>query len=781
MRAGYLSYRRFIACFLFITGALIAETVRPGYAAVSGASNSGGTPEAEYILPIKEPIVITSSFAEYRRGHFHGGLDFSTGGQAGVPVRAIASGYVARVKVSPIGYGKVLYIKLNDGRYAVYAHLQDFTRTIRALAEREQQAAGQYEVEFFPPADAYPVKQGEVVGYSGRSGSAVAHLHFELRDSFERPLNPLTHGLVAADPIPPRFVSVCVYPIGTEATVNGQHQPVRVRFRPVGGLYRAEKKVRVHGTFALSVYVRDEQAPNSYPLGPYRLETLLDGKRVFVTSMEQFSYSRTHDVDVAFDYRLARLSLGEYLRQFAFAGIGSEVSADQEDNAGVIDSSGWSRSQGTHAHTIRFVTSDAAGNQCEAVLEVFRDDEPILKNVKASLNGRILRLEADADDPDGKVARVRFRILKEKGEAVAKTMCPFSPAGTRATSVQLPASAMASDLVVEAVAEDVGGIVSRPAFAPAQVRAEIVSGPPELNLRGEWHENALFLTVKSNKILKSAPVVTVTLNGSDPMEISTVMETVHTASCSYAPEEGVNGTLTISARAYDLHDQLGEAAWSTEAYSVQRSSGGVAKYGDKVRVTFPEKGVYRPIFARIEETHATLPAEMPRITPLYTVEPMDEPVDKQPTIAFSLGQPTSLRGAGIYYHDPRGYWSYVPTAVNQTQRLVTAPIKKLGIYAVFRDTLPPRVYNVRPRSGSVLKTSRPSISAHVDDTGSGIDYRTIRVLLDGKLIICEYDPFAKSILGRADEPLAKGRHTLSISLSDYAGNESRATSSFVRQ
>jgi murein DD-endopeptidase MepM/ murein hydrolase activator NlpD len=69
----------------------------------------------DYIWPTDASTRITSTFAEYRSTHFHGGIDISTNKKNGYRVFAVRD-----------GYGKMLYVKHKDGFFTIYAHLQTF-------------------------------------------------------------------------------------------------------------------------------------------------------------------------------------------------------------------------------------------------------------------------------------------------------------------------------------------------------------------------------------------------------------------------------------------------------------------------------------------------------------------------------------------------------------------------------------------------------------------------------------------------------------------------------
>ena len=123
----------------------------------------------QYQWPTNASRAITSTFSEFRPGHFHSGIDIKTWNREGYRIFAVEDGYISRIKVSPYGYGKVIYQKLSDGNTAVYAHLKGFSEEIEEVIRNEQRKRDEYRVDLHFKAGRYPVKRGDVIGISGKT------------------------------------------------------------------------------------------------------------------------------------------------------------------------------------------------------------------------------------------------------------------------------------------------------------------------------------------------------------------------------------------------------------------------------------------------------------------------------------------------------------------------------------------------------------------------------------------------------------------------------------
>lgn len=166
----------------------------------------------KYTPPLNITLALSANFGEIRSTHFHGGVDFKTEGVEGKSVVSVADGYVSRISVSPSGYGNAIYITHPSlGVMTVYGHLDRFTSKVASYIKANQYKNRQFKVDLYPDVAKFPVKQSDIIGYSGNSGSSGGpHLHFEVRSlTSGQMLSPLkTCDFAINDNIPPKIISV---------------------------------------------------------------------------------------------------------------------------------------------------------------------------------------------------------------------------------------------------------------------------------------------------------------------------------------------------------------------------------------------------------------------------------------------------------------------------------------------------------------------------------------------------------------------------------------------
>ena len=298
-----MKIRSFFAVLLcFVATSLLAQTNFP-----------------QYGNPLDIPIYLSATFGEIRPNHIHAGLDIKTQGVEGKKVYAVADGYISRIGVSPFGYGNVLYITHNDGYTSVYAHLQRFSGEIAKFVKQYQYNHKKFAAQIYPEADKFPIKKGQLIGYSGNSGgSGGPHLHFEIRHTLsEKPVNPMYFGYKIEDKVKPLIQSVSVYPLGDNSTLEGDIKPLYLSvIEGENGHYTLKDKIHVeaNGEIAFGIRTFDHVGTSTNKNGPYLYELFLDDKLAFQVECDSFSYSEPRYVNSLLDYRHYKQKKTSYVR-----------------------------------------------------------------------------------------------------------------------------------------------------------------------------------------------------------------------------------------------------------------------------------------------------------------------------------------------------------------------------------------------------------------------------------------------------------------------------------
>ncbi len=260
-------------------------------------------PQDYFNSPLEVPLILSGTFAELRSNHFHSGLDIKTQQRVGLKVNAAANGFVSRIKVSHFGYGKALYITHPNGYTTVYAHLQKFAPEIEAYIKKHQYEKESFVIELFPKAGDLLIEKGNLVAYSGNTGgSGGPHLHFEIRDKEERPMNPMLFGIDITDSTKPIITSIFAYPIGKNSHINKSNTKQKLRLIPLKNGDYVVKNIDAYGKIGFGIVTIDRQNLAANKNGVYNIQTFLNGNKNFELDFKQFSFSETKHLNRLIDY-----------------------------------------------------------------------------------------------------------------------------------------------------------------------------------------------------------------------------------------------------------------------------------------------------------------------------------------------------------------------------------------------------------------------------------------------------------------------------------------------
>lgn len=253
--------------------------------------------------PLKGTLRLAHDFAELRPHRFLPGIVLHTeGDRTGQPVLAAAEGYVCRIVMRHDGYGKALYVRHPDGRTTVYAHLGRFSPEISAFAERIRQAREAEEIDLVLDASQFPVKAGERIGWSGRSGDAAeTSLHFEVRDrSGLVATDPFAAGLRCSDPLPPEITGLRIYALDDKLLPLFEMDPV---LRRRGAGYRVKGDTLLIGSWRAGIAISAQDLlPGGGRTGVRRIEIVADGETVYRFEPTTIDAALARFADAHLDY-----------------------------------------------------------------------------------------------------------------------------------------------------------------------------------------------------------------------------------------------------------------------------------------------------------------------------------------------------------------------------------------------------------------------------------------------------------------------------------------------
>ncbi len=265
--------------------------------------------EGYYLFPIKpgNRNTLAGTMGELRSTHFHTGIDVRTEGTTGLLVLASADGYISRIAVSTSGYGNALYITHPNKTITVYAHLEGFYGPIAKYIREQQYQQKSFAINLFFKKGEYDVVRGDTVAFSGNTGSSGGpHLHFDIRDENNQPLNPLKYGFdEILDHTPPVAQQIAIKTLDIDARVEGQFGRKEYNLRRIGNNYVIDQPIEVYGEIGIELYAYDKLDNSRFRCGINYIEMEVNGQKTFSQNIKNFSFDELKDVYRHMDYKAA--------------------------------------------------------------------------------------------------------------------------------------------------------------------------------------------------------------------------------------------------------------------------------------------------------------------------------------------------------------------------------------------------------------------------------------------------------------------------------------------
>jgi hypothetical protein len=305
-------------------------------------------------------MTLSGTFGELRSDHFHAGIDIKTYGVIGKPIHAIADGFVSRVAVSPGGYGKAVYIEHPNGYTSVYAHCNAFSAPLDQWVKNQQYAKQSFQVNLFPERNKFLVKRGDIVAYTGNSGSSAGpHLHFEIRKTLGQiPVNPLLFDFDVKDFIRPSIRGIKIYPVGKSSLINGKFAITSPDIAGWGPEYRIKDSdtIVLSGYFYFGIDTYDLLNDANNKNGVYSVALFIDSTVVYRHKMDEVSFAETRYINSLIDYGWYHQEHRRYQKTYIEPANMLSI-YDPHPGNGIFAFTKRS------LHQIKYVVEDAAGNR----------------------------------------------------------------------------------------------------------------------------------------------------------------------------------------------------------------------------------------------------------------------------------------------------------------------------------------------------------------------------------------------------------------------------------
>lgn len=320
----------------------------------------GTAAQIQYKSPLDIPLILSANFGELRPNHFHSGIDLKTAGVINKPVYSIEDGYVSRISVSPSGYGLAIYVNHTTGQTSVYGHINKFATKIAEYVKDKQYEKESFSVDITLDKDVFPVRKGDLIAYSGNTGSSGGpHVHFEIRDTeTQEAQDPLVYYKDKInDSRPPLIKGIAFYPVNEKGAVDFSRDPSRKIITTLknGNYAPLKDTVQAWGTIGVGVYADDRMDGTTNIYGVKKVRLYCDNIEIFSSDILNVNFGKTRMINSMTDFEY--WSQKKIFYQKSFVEPGNKLPIYKTINNGYIDINE------ERIYNLRYELEDLYGNQ----------------------------------------------------------------------------------------------------------------------------------------------------------------------------------------------------------------------------------------------------------------------------------------------------------------------------------------------------------------------------------------------------------------------------------
>ncbi|MDY0295939.1 MAG: M23 family metallopeptidase [Acidobacteriota bacterium] len=710
----------------------------------------GDETAAPYQSPLKRHNGFSSSFQDFRSSHFHGGVDFRTFQRTGLPVVAITDGHVVTLRMVRRGSGRGIYLRHQDGNISLYFHLERFAPGLEEILKQwQQRKRTRYvgNIDLSPPV---PVRAGELLGYSGETGSGFPHLHLEIRDSAGARLNPFP--LVRAgfkDDKPPQMHTL-ILRTRADGVVNGAIGEIRVPLRREQGDFVPAHPIIIMGGVDAVSGGRDI-SDSGRPVAPARVRAWLDERKVFELRFSRFTWADNNQL--GFVYDMHDSTAGNF-----FFNLFSQPGFSLEQTGLGLSRALAECRPGSHRVLVEW--QDQFGNACLGRIPVEIRQRPELSFRLIGRGEKRLLVEISALNAPG-ADRVDLVALDDSGLEISTL--PLKPVQQLPLQLQIAEPQAAKVLEVRFLCGNTVYAVRRMSVASASPPllddidpgAWIAGDSILIHLRepalGE-KSVAMRVAVADSNWKPPAAVLdglVFTFAGSEVDAVSSAPDHLFLLQCARMENGSPRSLIQKTLRVIRLVPGE-ETRFQWNDFSARFAAGSVRE----PRLLLAEKRFF--------------PAPFPCLSSQVELRPGHFAFLDQVDYTITCRVPNPRQAALFRWDDIRGKWHYVSTRFDRLNHRYTTRVRVSGTYALLRDNRPPRISFSRSSQSSL-----PLIT--ITDEGTGLDDLSLQVRVNQQVMDAEYDPDRHRVIFFNPPQLQPGTHQIRVECRDRAWNHTERT------
>jgi len=701
---------------------------------------------SQYIWPTDDINAITTTFGEPRSKRFHAGIDVRTYGALNKKIYAIDSGYIYRINISPNKYGKAIYLKLNDGNIILYSHLNKFNEKITDLIHRLNM---KFNENFFDyelnENEKIKLNKGDVIGYTGDTGSLTGpHLHFEIRDSLNNPINPLKYYNTFDDTIKPIINEIAFIPLSNNTWINNIQDYNIIKPKKINEYkYVIEDTVSIIGQFGIAINAFDKVHNQPFDFGVYKIELFIDNELLYSINFDKYSFTQDNLIYNEVDYHL--IQKGSVFHRL-FSSNKNKLNFIEINNPFILLDDNY--------HNMIINISDINNNkiQLQGIIlgkmltnnNIFSFVDSNNTTIKFHNENTTINLKSRFKDQDNNLSLTS--LINSKQINIDQLVPPYD--------------------IIEHYYSNSWGISSRKEYLsfrklnPYKINGSVLLKHLDNGIIIEFEEDlfsgynpTLELLTDNNKKVhdlyrKEKNLLSSKLINILEFENVKKINVIYNSTPNLVFEKKINGFITNKKGDY---------------------------YFKKLNFKFNSNTFANNTCIWIEENKNIHINNYEIIVEPFLINPNTIPYNNPISITYNYN---NCKNCSFYKYNDNNKWKIIDS--NFYNNSITAEINTSGTYALLKEINQPVISNLKPSLNSKYSSDDvKQIIFNIKDELSGINPYNINILLNNNKLFYDYISYRNLVLANINQELEPGIQSLKIEISDNVGNKKSMIGEFI--